>query len=70
MGESNNFKDFWDKYKGAIIGAIVAVILVCTGLYKLCIGLVIIVVGIYLGNYIQKNKESVKDNLKNFIDKF
>jgi len=70
MGESNNFKDFWSKYKGAIIGAIIAILLLCTGLYRLCIAVVVIVVGVFFGNYIQKNKEDVKDNLKNFIDKF
>jgi len=36
----------------------------------LCIAVVVIVVGVFFGNYIQKNKEDVKDNLKNFIDKF
>lgn len=70
MDNSNNFRDFWDKYKGAIIGAIIAILLLSTGLYKLLIAFVLIVGGIYLGNYIQKNKEDVKENLKNFIDKF
>lgn len=70
MDNSNNLKEFWNKYKGAIIGAIIAIIFVCTGLYKLCIVVIAIIAGIYLGNYIQKNKESVKENIKNFIDKF
>lgn len=70
MDNSNNFKEFWNKYKGAIIGAIIALILIATSLYKLLIGLIIVVGGIYLGNYIQKNKDDVKQNLKNFIDKF
>lgn len=70
MENSNNLKEFWNKYKGAIIGAIIAIIFISTGLYKLCIALIVIVGGIYLGNYVQKNKENVKDNLKDFIDKF
>lgn len=70
MNNSNNFKDFWDKHKGAVIGAIIAVILLCTSLYKLFGAFVVIVAGIYVGNYVQKNKEEVKENLKNFIDKF
>lgn len=68
--DSNNFKEFWDKYKGAIIGALIAIILLSTGLYKLCIAVIVIVVGVYFGNYVQKNKETVKESLKNFIDKF
>ncbi len=70
MGNSNNLKEFWDKYKGAIIGAIIAIIFISTGLYRLCIAVIVIMAGIYLGNYVQKNKENVKDNLKDFIDKF
>lgn len=70
MDNSNNFKDFWDKYKGAIIGALIAIVLLSTALYKLLFAFIVIVGGIYLGNYIQKNKEDVKENLKNFIDKF
>lgn len=70
MDNSNNLKEIWNKYKGAIIGAIIAIILLCTALYKLCIGVIVIIGGIYLGNYIQKNKEDVKENLKNFIDRF
>ena len=70
MDHSNNFKEFWDKYKGAIIDAIIAIILLSTALYKLCVAVIVIVGAIYLGNYIQNNKEDVKENLKNFIDKF
>jgi uncharacterized membrane protein len=64
------FMDFVVKYKGAIIGGIIAVLLICTGLFKVLIALVVIAAGIIGGNYIQKNKDSVKENLKNFIDKF
>lgn len=71
MEESNNkFKDFWDNFGGAVIGALVAIVLLSTSLYKLCVGLLVIGAGIYLGNYIQKNKEHVKEVLKNLVDKF
>jgi len=70
MDNSNNFKEFWEKYKGAIIGAIVAIILLCTSLYKLCLAVIVIVAAMYLGNYIQRNKYEVKEKLKNFIDRF
>ena len=58
-------KDFLIKYRGAIIGAIIAVLILCTGFYKL----IIIGMGIYVGNYIQINKNDVKEKLKKFIDK-
>ena len=34
------------------------------------IGFLIIAFGVWLGNYVQKNKEQVKEMLKNLIDKF
>lgn len=69
----DNFKMFCDKYGGAILGFIVgltlAIILLCTDLYKFVIGIALIIVCIYFGNYVQRNKESVKEKTKNFIDK-
>ena len=69
----DNFKMFCDKYGGAILGFIVglvlAILLFCTNLYKFIIAIALIIVCIYLGNYFQKNKENVKDRLKNFIDR-
>jgi len=62
-------KDFFIKYKGAIIGAIIAIIAVCLNIYKVVIAILIIGFGIYVGNYIQKNKEFVKEKLKEIIDK-
>lgn len=64
-----DFKEFVSKYKGAIIGAIIALILLCTRLYRLVIGIILITIGIFAGNYIQKNKYEVKEKLKRFIDK-
>ena len=65
-----NLMDFIVKYKGAIIGGIIAIILVSTGLFKLLLAIVVIAAGIIFGNYTQKNKDSVKETLKKFIDKF
>lgn len=62
-------KDFLMKFRGAIIGAIIAILILCTGLYKLMIGIILIGMGIYVGNYIQINKDDVKEKLKKFIDK-
>ncbi len=62
-------KDFLIKYRGAIIGAIIAVLILCTGFYKLIIGLILIGMGMYVGNYIQINKNDVKEKVKKFIDK-
>lgn len=70
MKSFEEVKNFIFKYKGAIIGGIIAIIFICTGLFKLCLVLAIIAIGILIGNYIQNNKELVKEKLKKFIDKF
>ena len=70
MENQNKFLEFIEKYKGAIIGAIIAIILIITSLYKLLIAFIVICACIYGGNYIQKNKENVKDKIKGFVDKF
>lgn len=58
----DNIKEFISRYFGAIIGVIVAIILLCTHLYKVIIGYYIIFVCGYVGNYVQMNKEDVKEN--------
>lgn len=63
-------KEFWNKYKGAIIGVIIAILIFATGLYKLFVLAIIIAAAAIIGNYVQNNKEYVKDKLKNFIDRF
>lgn len=62
-------KKFLMKYRGAIIGALVAILILCTGLFWLIVGIILIAMGIYVGNYVQLNKEIVKEKLKNIIDK-
>ena len=63
------FKNFLINFRGAIIGGIVAMIALLLNLHKILLWIVIIVTGIIVGNYIQHNKEIVKDKLKTFIDK-
>ena len=63
------FKNFWNQYKGAIIGIVVAILIHCTKLYDLIIGCVVIILGAMVGSYVQKNKDIVKEKLKNFIDR-
>jgi len=65
----DDFKKFMSQYGGMVVGIIVAIILLCTQLYKLIIGIILIFVCGYAGNYIQHNKFEVKEKLKNFIDK-
>ena len=64
-----DIKDFIMKYRGAILGAIIAILVLCTGFYKLIIGIILVCIGIYVGNYIQLNKNYVKEKIKGFIDK-
>jgi uncharacterized membrane protein len=63
------FLQFVIDNKYPIIGFIVATVLIATGLYKLIIPIALIILGIYGGIYFQKNKEEVKEKIKNFIDK-
>ena len=63
------FKNFIKEYSGAIIGGLVAILILFTRLYQLIIGVILIVMGIFVGNYIQRNKYDVKEKIKSFIDK-
>ncbi|MEI3395309.1 MAG: DUF2273 domain-containing protein [Clostridia bacterium] len=62
-------KNFLIKYKGAIIGVIISIIILATRLYEVIVGILLILAGAFVGNYIQQNKEEVKDKTKKFIDK-
>lgn len=63
------FKQFLINFKGAIIGGIVAIIALLLNLHKVLIFILIVIAGILLGNYVQHNKEFVKEKLKSYIDK-
>ena len=64
-----NFKKFIVQYRGAIIGIIIAIIILATRLYALIVGILLILAGAFIGNYVQQNKDDVKTKLKNFIDR-
>ena len=64
-----NIKNFLIKYRGAIIGAIIAIIALLLNFHKVLIWILIVIAGIVVGNYIQNNKEIVKERLKSYIDK-
>ncbi len=64
-----NIKEFLIHYRYQIIGALIAILLLCTGIYKIVLAILIIAAGIYAGYYFGKNKEDIKDKLKNLIDK-
>ena len=65
----DGFKNFWSQYKGAVIGLIVAILILCTKLYNVIIGIILICIGMFVGNYIQYNKYEVKEKLKKIIDR-
>lgn len=62
-------KQFLIDFRGAIIGGIVAIIALLLNLHKALIFILIVIAGILLGNYVQHNKEFVKEKLKSYIDK-
>ena len=64
-----SFKNFLIQYRGAIIGILIAILILCTQLYRLIIAIILIVIGGVAGNYIQQNKDEVIEMLKNFIDR-
>ena len=65
----NGIKEFWEKFKGAIIGLIVEILILVTRLHDLILAVVILFLGAFIGNYVQQNKDYVKSKLKSFIDK-
>lgn len=65
----NGIKEFWNNYKGAIIGVVIAILILITRLQDLILAIVVILIGAITGNYIQQNKDEVKTKLKSFIDK-
>ena len=60
---------FLSKNKGAIIGMIIAIIFLVFELDRIIIGIIIILAGMFIGSYVQKNKTIVKEKLKNLIDR-
>ena len=59
----DNIKSFLIKYRGAIIGGLIALITLILNLYKIMFGIVVLLAGIVIGNYVQHNKKINKTNL-------
>ena len=64
------FKQFFMKYKGAFIGGIIAIIAMLFNIHKILIGFLIIAAGALIGNYVQLNKEKVKDTIRKAVDRW
>ena len=64
-----DFKNFLIRFRYQIIGALIAILLLCTGAYKIILWIFVIIAGIYAGYYFGKNKFDIKEKLKNLIDK-
>lgn len=62
-------KNFLIKYRGAIIGGLISIIAMILNFHKVLICILIIIAGILIGNYVQYNKELVKEKIKTYIDK-
>ena len=64
------FKNFILKYRGAIIGGIIAIFALILNIHKFLFGCLIIVAGILAGNYVQRNKETVKKKIRDVVDRW
>lgn len=62
-------KNFWSNYAGAIIGGIVGILVLALRIVDIIVGAAVVVGCALLGAYVQRNKTTVKDKLKGFIDK-
>ena len=65
----NNFVEFLKRNIGAIIGVLIGIIFVICGLSYFILNLAIMIGFGFFGKYFQKNKETIKEKLKNWIDK-
>jgi len=61
-------KNLWSTYKGACIGAIVALLFIWTGLFMALVYLLVIAAGMFVGNYVQLNKDVIKEKYKAFLE--
>lgn len=64
------FKEFLIRYRGAFIGGIIAIIAMLLNIHKILIGFLIIAAGALIGNYVQLNKEKVKDSIRRVVDRW
>ena len=64
------FKNFIIEYRGAIIGGLIAIVALALRIHEFLIGCLVIGAGILAGNYVQKNKEIVKDKIRDLVDRW
>ena len=57
-----DIKNFLSKYKGAIIGVIVAIIILATRLYEVIVGILLILAGAFVEIYRQNVKGKEREN--------
>ena len=75
MENNKNFDDFLGflkKYKGAIIGGLIAIVIACTGLWKLLIAFAVIIAGFRFelkNTSLARDNDFKKDNLDFFLAK-
>ena len=67
--DANNLKKFLDKYAWSIIGALVAILILIFKLLDFVLALSLIIGFAVLGFKMQKNKATIKEKVKAFIDK-
>ena len=60
---------FFVGHRGAIIGGIIGILMYVFGLTRFLTLLFLIILGMIVGNTIEKNKVDIKESLKRFIDK-
>ena len=65
-----NINEFFERYLGMIIGIVIALLAIGFGLVYVFECIALVIAAGWLGKYVQKNKESVKEKLKGMIDKF
>ena len=63
-------KDFIIEYRGAIIGGIIAIVALALRIHEFLIGCLVIAAGILAGNYVQRNKEAVKQRIRDIVDRW
>ena len=48
---------------------VIAILILITRLHDLILAIVVLLLGAFIGNYVQYNKDLVKSKLKSFIDR-
>ncbi|MBE5821371.1 MAG: DUF2273 domain-containing protein [Clostridiales bacterium] len=56
--------------KGIVIGGLIGLLIFIFGLTKLVTLVFLVALGMIVGNTVDKNKEGIKESIKNFVDKF